>query len=193
MSRYRVWSIVTVALLLGVVIPLTAACSGPSVNEQQNTSPSTASPSTASPSTASPSTASPSTDGAAQVSLGDVLSSPNDFYGKTVTTEGKVAEVLSSLMFDLDNSTGEAFNDPDRNNRDPSGLTIVNNTPGSPKPTVAVGQTVTVTGMVRELDVNEIEADTGLDLSLSKFAKRSGTVSLVAESIEVTGGGTTAP
>lgn len=174
MSRYRVWSIATVALLLGVVVPLTAACSGPSASEQQNTS--------------------PSTDGAAQAtSLDDVLSSPNDFYGETLTTEGKVTEVLSPIMFDLGNSVGEAFNDPDRNNRDPSGLTIVNNTSGSPEPTVAVGQTVTVTGRVRELNAKEIEADTGLDLSLSKFAKRSGTVSLVAESIEVTGGGTTAP
>ncbi len=171
MSFYRVWSIAAVVLLLGIV-QLMAACAGPSINEEQNTS--------------------PDTDGVAQASLDDILNSPNDFYGETVDTTGKVSEVLSPVMFEVGGATDEVFDDPDRNNRDPDGLTIVNNTSRSSAPEVAIGQTVRVTGPVRELDIEEIEADTGLNLSLSKYAKRSGTASLVAGTIEVTGGETTA-
>ena len=168
----RACSLGVVVLLLIFTAQLTSACTGPSVNETENTSTGQGEPSQAQ-------------------SVQKIIDESSDFYGETVTVSGTVTESdITPLAFEMGGQMGES-SDSTRYGEGADGLLIVNGTDEAPAPEVEVGQTVEVSGLVREFDIQEVEREIGTDLADAVFTYWASQPVLIATSIEVHGAETT--
>ncbi len=158
-------------LLLILAVQVTSACTGPSVNEQEN--------------------AGAEQEETSQVqSVQQIIDESETFYADRVSVSGEVTEIITPVAFEMGGEMDE-FNDSTRYGEGADGLLIVNDTGEAPAPQVDVGQTVEVSGTVREFQIEEVESQIGTDLADGVFTYWADEPVLIATSIEQQGGQTT--
>jgi hypothetical protein len=105
------------------------------------------------------------------VTLDEIGDNPGAYYGKTVTLEAAIAQIVGLNAFTL-NEPGALSDD---------NLLVVTPQQGIPAGT---GERVEVTGAVREFDLAAIEGDTGLDLQDDLLSAYDGRAVVIASAIE---------
>lgn len=129
----------------------------------------------ASPSVARPGP-SPSPRDQQTATLDQLLDRPATFFGRTVTVEGGVVEVLSPRTFRL---SGDQLTEDEA-------ILVVSTTPRPDATGLLEGDRVRVTGAVRAFDVAEVERATGYSLDAALYADWEDEPVVVATAITVT-------
>lgn len=104
---------------------------------------------------------------------GEIAEEPNPFMGKTVTISGKVAEVIGANAFTLDDQ--ELIGGKE--------LLVVGAMPAIGS--IDAGNTVRVTGLVRQFVTAEIERDFDIDLQPGLKAEYEGKPVAIAHSLQI--------
>lgn len=104
---------------------------------------------------------------------GEVAEEPSPFMGKTVTLSGKVERVISRNAFTLDDQEFIGGKE----------LLVVGAVPAIGS--IDVGETVRVTGLIRQFITVEIEKDLDLKIQPELKAKYEGKAVAIARSIEI--------
>jgi hypothetical protein len=106
-----------------------------------------------------------------------------------VTATGTVSEVITPVAFEMGGESSEA--ESTRYGEGADGLLVISDGGQAPAPELNVGQTVRVTGTVREFEIDEVEEEIGTDLPDSVFTYWANQPVLIATSMEGTRGETT--
>lgn len=166
---YNVWGFAVAVPLLLFLFQLDA-CTGSSINEESET-------------VVREKTAESAT-------VDEVLGNSDAFYGVRATVTGEVTEVISPLTFEIGGERNEDSAST-RYGEGADGLLVVKDPDKVPDVEVQVGQTVQVTGPVREFDAQTIEDMIGAGLADGVFTYWAGHTSMIATSVEPAGDTTT--
>ncbi len=159
---YRAWTIVAMFLMLGAAV-LLASCGGEEGAER-------------------PAEDVESEGPAAGVTLTDIVESPDDFFGKSVTVSGEVNELVGPQAFTIG---GEDFLGTDEllivgAQQLPN---IIEGVPEGEPAEIGEDDIVQVTGTVREFVITDIEEEIGADLDDALFEEFEGQPVVVAEQV----------